>query len=125
MVYIHIRDIHSGFLTGRDAEKIDTVASGRIDETRKTRENRDMQQRKVTVQRVWGIALVVAGFGVFYRIPQVMPRVEQIEQFAGFSLFARISFYILGILLISGGTKKIYDNVGAFESKDKRPRINP
>jgi len=62
------------------------------------------------VQLVWGIALVLAGIGVFFRIPYVMPKIEMIEQFAGAILFIRISFYLLGFLLISGGVKKVFDH---------------
>ena len=66
---------------------------------------------KITVQIVWGIALVLAGIGVFYRIPEVMLRIEKIDQFASGTFFVRSSFYILGILLIGGGSKKIYENL--------------
>ncbi|RZB31998.1 MAG: hypothetical protein SRB1_01617 [Desulfobacteraceae bacterium Eth-SRB1] len=69
-----------------------------------------MTKNKTVVQIVWGIALVLAGIGVFFRIPQVMPRIEQIEQFSSIMFFIRFCFYFLGVLLIGGGTKKIYDN---------------
>ncbi|MBW1840622.1 MAG: hypothetical protein JRF27_01605 [Deltaproteobacteria bacterium] len=59
---------------------------------------------------VWGAMLAMAGIGVFFRIPQVMPRIEQIEQFSSVLFFIRFSFYLLGILLVGGGAKKIYDN---------------
>jgi cobalamin biosynthesis protein CobD/CbiB len=65
---------------------------------------------KNVVQLVWGIALVLAGIGVFFRIPYVMPKVEMIEQFAGVILFIRVSFYLLGFFLISGGAKKVFDH---------------
>ncbi len=69
-----------------------------------------MLKARNLVQLVWGIALTLAGIGVFFRIPYVMPKVEQIEQFAGGIFFIRVSFYLLGILLISGGAKKIFDH---------------
>ena len=59
---------------------------------------------------VWGGALILAGIGVFFRIHQVMPKIAQIEQFSSAMVFIRMSFYILGILLVVGGSKKIYDN---------------
>jgi len=64
---------------------------------------------------VWGIALVLAGIGVFFRIPYVMPKVEKIEQFTGVLFFIRVSFYLLGILLVSGGAKKIFDHTRKME----------
>lgn len=69
----------------------------------------DGKDRSKTVsQLIWGIALVLAGAGVFFRIPQVMPKIETIEWFSSSLLFVRFCFYLLGILLIVGGSKKIY-----------------
>jgi hypothetical protein len=71
-------------------------------------------KNKPVIQVIYGIALTLAGIGVFYRIPQVMPRVEQIEQFSSMMGFIRFCFYLLGILLIGGGLKKIYENYKKF-----------
>jgi uncharacterized membrane protein len=62
------------------------------------------------IQIIWGIVLVLAGVGVFFRIPQVMPEIQKIEQFSSAIFFIRFCFYFLGVLLIGGGAKKIYDN---------------
>jgi hypothetical protein len=35
-----------------------------------------MNDKKNRFQLVWGIMLAAAGLGVFYRIPQVMPKIE-------------------------------------------------
>jgi len=67
-----------------------------------------MAQSKSFVQIVWGAALILAGVGVLYRIPQVMPRIE--EQFSSSMGFFRFCSYLLAVLLIGGGAKKIYDN---------------
>ncbi len=67
-----------------------------------------MDRQKTIIQIVWGVLLVLAGIGVFIRIHQVMPQILQIESFASASLFIRFCFYLLGILLIGGGSKKIY-----------------
>ena len=63
---------------------------------------------KSKLQLIWGILLLLAGVGVFFRIPQVMPEIKKIEHFAPYMLFIYFSFYLLGILLIVGGGKKIY-----------------
>jgi len=68
-----------------------------------------MSEKKISIQLVWGIALVLAGIGVFIRIPQVMPQIETIEHFSSVIFVIRFCFYLLGILLIVGGAKKIYD----------------
>lgn len=67
-----------------------------------------MEKRKF--QLIWGAALMMAGLGVFYRIPQVMPKVASIAFFSGAPGIVKFCFYVLGILLVYGGGKKIYDN---------------
>ncbi len=74
-------------------------------------------RNKAVVQIIWGVALVFAGAAVFFRIPQVMPRIERIEQFSSAMLFVRFCFYLLGILLVGGGSKKIYNNYRKLEDK--------
>jgi hypothetical protein len=74
-------------------------------------------KNKVVVQIIWGIALTLAGIGVFFRIPQVMPRIEEIKQFSSVIFFIRFSFYLLGMLLIGGGLKKIYINFGILKDR--------
>ncbi len=61
------------------------------------------------VQLVWGIALCMAGIGVFFRIPQVMPQIKSIPHFLNAIGFIYFSFYLLGILLVAGGVKKLRD----------------
>jgi hypothetical protein len=65
------------------------------------------QQPRNTVQLVWGIALLLAGLGVFVRIPQVMPKLAQLEYFSSVLGFIRFCFYLMGIILVGGGLKKI------------------
>jgi hypothetical protein len=60
------------------------------------------------VQIIWAVALILAGLGVFYRIPQVMQKVEQIPMFAHAPGIVRFCFYFMGIFLIGGGCKKLY-----------------
>ena len=67
-----------------------------------------MAEKKSTFQLIWGILLLLAGVGVFFRIPQVMPEIKKIEHFAPYILFIYFCFYLLAILLIAGGVKKVY-----------------
>ena len=69
-----------------------------------------MAKNNRNIQNVWGVVLVLAGIGVFFRIPQVMPEIQKIEHFSSAIFFIRFCFYFLGVLLIGGGAKKIYDN---------------
>ena len=67
-----------------------------------------MPNKKNALQLTWGILLLLAGVGVFFRIPQVMPQIKKIAHFAPYILFIYFCFYLLAILLIVGGGKKIY-----------------
>jgi len=69
-----------------------------------------MEKNKIIMQLIWGVALVLAGIGVFFRIPQVMPQIESIPHFASVKYFIRFCFYLLGLLLIGGGGKKLLTN---------------
>jgi Ni,Fe-hydrogenase I cytochrome b subunit len=65
-------------------------------------------QKHTNIQFVWGAVLTLAGIGVFIRIPQVMPELEKLEQFAGVMGFVRFCLYLMGVILIGGGLKKLY-----------------
>ena len=81
-----------------DSKKLDKNQKGSLD------------KNKIVIQIIWGVVLVLAGIGVFFRIPQVMPKIEKIEYFSSVMFFVRFCFYLLGILLVGGGSKKIYNN---------------
>jgi hypothetical protein len=70
-----------------------------------------MEKNKIHYQLVWGALLLLAGVGVFFRIPQVMPQIKTIETFAAIIGFIYFCFYFLGVLLIVGGARKIYGNI--------------
>jgi cytochrome b561 len=64
-------------------------------------------QHKSGGQLMWGIALVLVGMGVFVRIPQVMPKLAEMEQFVGVTGYIRFCLYLMGIILVGGGVKKV------------------
>ncbi|MGD9412652.1 MAG: hypothetical protein PVJ54_12370, partial [Desulfobacterales bacterium] len=59
-----------------------------------------------------------AGVGVLFRIPQVMPEIKKIEHFAPYMLFIYFCFYLLAVLLIAGGGKKIYHYIKQSKPDD-------
>ncbi len=67
---------------------------------------------------IWGGVLVLAGIGVFFRIPQVMPKIEKMEQFSSAIFFVKFCFYFLAILLVGGGSKKIFEAVRKLNDMD-------
>jgi sulfite exporter TauE/SafE len=76
-----------------------------------------MTDNKSVLKMLWGIVLILVGLGVFYRIPQVMPKIETIEQFASISWFIRFCFYFIGILLLVAGLKRCYDSYQRLKGK--------
>jgi len=67
-----------------------------------------MDKKKINFY--YGIVIVVVGLSVFYRIPQVMPRVATIEFLAQKLFIVKACFYILGGLLVLAGGIRIYEN---------------
>lgn len=64
------------------------------------------------MQLIWGIALLLAGIGVFYKIPHKIPEIlAAFEQLASIKYFVYFSFYLLGCLLVGGGLMKIFKNI--------------
>jgi hypothetical protein len=79
-----------------------------------------MNRNKSIAQILWGAALVLAGIGVIFRIPRVLPQVFNLEQFSSIKGFIYFCFYFMAVVLIGGGAKKIYQHAKAL----KRDRTN-
>lgn len=68
-----------------------------------------MSEKQPSIQLIWGIALALAGAGVFFRIPQVIPPLlEQYDYFATVKYFVYFVCYLVATLLIIGGARKIF-----------------
>ena len=48
------------------------------------------------------------GLAFFFRIPEIMTKVETIEYFSSVQFFLRIGFYLMAVILVGGGLKKLY-----------------
>ena len=77
-----------------------------------------MEKNKAHFQLAWGILLVLAGVGVFFRIPQVMPKIKTIEYFAPIIGFIYFAFYLIACLLVFGGARKIFEQARKFKGGD-------
>ncbi|MFO7962400.1 MAG: hypothetical protein R6U50_00615 [Desulfobacterales bacterium] len=66
-----------------------------------------MGRQKSTVQLIWGWALVIVGIMVFFRIPEVMPKIEQIRHYSRILPYIKFSLYMMGVFLVVGGGMKI------------------
>jgi uncharacterized membrane protein HdeD (DUF308 family) len=78
-----------------------------------------MSKNKNSIHLIWGALLIAAGIGVFFRIPQVMPKIAKIEYFSSSLFFIRFCFYLIGILLIGGGIKKITESIRGGKQKKR------
>jgi len=65
------------------------------------------ENRQTRLGLVWGWMLLLMGCGVFYRTHQLGFRIDDVAGAPSTALFIRICLYIMGILLVSGGIKKI------------------
>lgn len=70
----------------------------------------------------WGVALILAGGGIFFRVPQVIPQLVQMGQSDTTVWFIRICFYLMGFILIGGGIKKM---IQYFSPDDSIPEERP
>ena len=68
-----------------------------------------MKNKKV-IQSIWGIILIAVGAAVVVKVQRVFPISEGLT-------FRQIAMYILAVMLIGGGVKKIYL---LFHNKEKR-----
>jgi hypothetical protein len=65
-----------------------------------------MSDVKKTLQLVWGVLLFLAGFAMFVTIPG---RVQDMQA-TGMNFFGmKFMFYLISVLLMMGGGKKVYD----------------
>ena len=68
------------------------------------------------VQLLWGAALVLMGIAVFFRLPQVVPKLAAMGQSDVTIGFIRVCFYIIGFILVGGGIRKF---VSHFKPDEK------
>jgi hypothetical protein len=67
-------------------------------------------RQRIIFHIVYGVLLVLVGVGLFFRIPQVMPKVATMASYKSSLPLIRIFLYLLGCFLIGGGIKKIHFN---------------
>ncbi len=68
-----------------------------------------MTEKKITIQRIWGIVLLFTGGGMFFTIPDKVRAIQEAGKYSHSTIiFLQICFYIISLILVLGGGKKIY-----------------
>ncbi|MBT8342395.1 MAG: hypothetical protein HKP58_16275 [Desulfatitalea sp.] len=62
---------------------------------------------KNPLQLVYGIALVLVGVGVVVQMHQQLPHLARFESLANSAWYTRFCFYLMSVILVGGGIKKI------------------
>lgn len=65
-----------------------------------------MSDPKVNLKKVWGVLLFAAGLGMFFTIPE---RVLEFQAQGRFFYGMKPALYLISVLLMVGGGKKIFD----------------
>ncbi len=74
-----------------------------------------MQDVKDIRGLVWGLALLAMGIGVFLAAPHKMAELEKVTQ-SSLLYFGRFCIYLLSIILVGGGVKKIIDGLNRSQN---------
>ena len=64
-------------------------------------------ENKPTIQFVWGVLLILAGAGVVVRASLLDAELRTLAGHPATAVFIRICIYIMTILLIGGGVRKL------------------
>ena len=79
-------------------------------------------RRNNNYQLIWGAALILMGIAVFFRLPQVVPKLAAMGQSEVTIGFIRICFYIIGFILVGGGIRKVLLH---FKAEEEASGDNP
>jgi len=70
-----------------------------------------MEKNKIHFQLIWGILLTLMGIAFFFKIPEVINNAKTIETLGAGIGFVYFCLYMIDLILIVGGIKKIYTNL--------------
>ena len=70
-----------------------------------------MDKNQIHFQLVWGILLTLMGIAFFLKIPEIITNAKTIETFGAGIGFVYFCLYMIDLILVVGGVKKIYANL--------------
>ena len=79
-----------------------------------------MENKKSKYQLVWGCLLTLMGIAFLFRIPQIIPQIKQIEFYGPVRYFIYFCLYLIAIVLIVQGLKKIFDHFKKLKTENKK-----
>ncbi len=68
-----------------------------------------MKKIKRTISLIWGCILITIGICVFFKINHIIPEFQKNNYYFGSVSYIKFAFYLIGVILIGGGIKKIYN----------------
>jgi len=78
-----------------------------------------MEQNKSKFQLIWGCLLTFMGIAFLFRIPQIIPQIKQIEFYGPIRYFIYFCLYLIAIILIAQGVKKIFDHYKKLKNRKR------
>lgn len=66
-----------------------------------------MSDKKQSLQKAWGIALVLMGGAIVFRVPEILERLKDNPLFVSGRLYVQFCFYFIALVLVVGGFKKL------------------
>ena len=66
-----------------------------------------MSDKKQSLQKAWGIALVLMGVAIVFRVPEILERLKDNPLFVSGRLYVQFCFYFIALVLVVGGFKKL------------------
>lgn len=70
-----------------------------------------MEKNKIHFQLVWGILLTLMGIAFFFKIPEIITNAKTIEALDAGIGFVYFCLYMIDLILVVGGVRKIYANI--------------
>lgn len=66
-----------------------------------------MSDKKNSIKKIWGLALVLMGIALVFRVPEILDRLKDNPVFVSGRIYLSFSFYFVSLVLIVGGIKKM------------------
>ena len=70
-----------------------------------------MEKNRIHFQLVWGILIALMGIAFFFKIPEIINNAKTIETLDAGIGFVYFCLYMIDLILIVGGVRKIYANL--------------